>query len=107
MFSQLGDKKATSPSIPSVPSVTPEKTSSTDYGSIIFAIVLLVLTVGFLAFVILYVAPEGARKNLQKEAEHQASIQGPKVLAELVDEMRLLRSEVSLLRFAVENLAAQ
>jgi hypothetical protein len=57
--------------------------------------------------VFLVAIPEGAKNNLRKEAEYQASVDGPKALAELVGEMRLLRSEVSLLRLAVENLAAQ
>jgi hypothetical protein len=78
-----------------------------NYGAVTFAVCALIFWTGFLGFVYLYVLPEGARKNLQKEVEHQASIDGSKALAELVGEMRLLRSEVSLLRFAVENLAAQ
>ena len=104
MFSQLGDKESTPPP---VPSVTPEKTSSTDHGSIIFGIIILAFFVGLLAIVILVAIPEGAKNNLRKEAEYQASVDGPKALSELVGEMRLLRSEVSLLRLAVENLAAQ
>jgi len=54
-----------------------------------------------------FIMPAVAKQNFQKEAEHQVSIDGPKVLADLVEEMRLLRSELSHLRFAVENLAAQ
>jgi hypothetical protein len=104
MFSQLGDKESTPPP---VPSAAPEQTASSDYSSLIFGLFILALIIGFAALMILLVIPEGAKNNLRKEAEHQASIDGPKALAELVGEMRLLRSEVSLLRFAVENLAAQ
>jgi hypothetical protein len=104
MFSQLGDKESTPPP---VPSTAPEQTAPKDYGSIIFGVIILLFIVGCLAIVILVAIPEGAKNNLRKEAEHQASIDGPKALAELVGEMRLLRSEVSLLRLAAENLAAQ
>ena len=103
-FSQLGDKESTPPP---VPSPAPEQTGSNDYGSIIFGVIILLFIVGCSAMVFLVAIPEGAKNNLRKEAEHQASIDGPKALAELVGEMRLLRSEVSLLRFAVEKLAAQ
>jgi hypothetical protein len=104
MFSQLGHKKSTPPSITPA---APEQTAPSDYGSILFGVFVLVFMVGFSALVTYHIMPAVAKQNLQKEAEHQASIDGPKALAELVGEMRLLRSEVSLLRFAVENLAAQ
>ena len=104
MISPSGEKESTPPQ---VPSAAPEQTDSNGYGSIIFGVVLLVIIVGFAAFVTFFAIPEGARINLRKEAEHQASIDGPKTLSELVGEMRLLRSEVSLLRLAVENIAAQ
>jgi hypothetical protein len=102
--SQLGDKESTPPP---VPSAAPEQTGPNGYGSIIFGVIMLAIIVGFAAFVTFFAIPEGARINLRKEAEYQASIDGPKALAELVGEMRLLRSEVSMLRLAVENLAAQ
>jgi len=104
MISQSGDKESTPPQ---VPSAAPEQTDSNDYGSILFGLFILVVIVGFAALIVFLVIPEGAKNNLRKEAEYQASIDGPKALAELVGEMRLLRSEVSLLRVAVENLAAQ
>ena len=104
MFSQPGEKKGTPPP---VPSAAPEQTASKDYGSIIFGIIVLTFLGVMLAIVFLVAIPEGAKNNLKKEAEHQASIDGPKVLAELVGEMRLLRSEVSLLRSAVEKIAGQ
>jgi hypothetical protein len=104
MFSQLGDKKSTPPM---VPSAAPKQTASNGHGDFMFGALILVLIVGFVAFVTLVAIPMDAKNKLQKEAERQASIAGPKVLAELAGEMRLLRSEVSLLRLAVENLAAQ
>jgi hypothetical protein len=76
-------------------------------GAVIFAACTVIFWAGFLSFMYLYVAPEGRRKSLQREAEQQASIDGPKVLLELVGEMRVLRSEVGLLISAVESLAAQ
>ena len=103
VFSQLGERKGTPPPIPSA---APEQTAPKDYGSIIIGIIMLAFLVGMLAVVFLVAIPEGAKKNLQRQAEHQASIDGPKALAQLVGEMKLLRSEVSLLRLAVENLAA-
>lgn len=48
----------------------------------------------------LFALPEGKRMNMQKEAKHQASLDGPKVLAELLAEVRLLR-------MAVERLASE
>jgi hypothetical protein len=104
MFSQLEDKESTPPP---VSSAAPEQTTSSDYSSLIFGLFILALIVGFAALLHFLVIPEGAKNNLRKEAEHQASVDGPKMLSELVGEMRLLRSEVSLLRLAVENLAAQ
>jgi hypothetical protein len=56
--------------------------------------------VGFLSYVILVVAPEGARKRLLREAEHRASKERPDVLVELLGEVRLLR-------LAMEKLARQ
>lgn len=104
MSSQPGEKKGTPPPIPSAAS---EQTAPKDYGSIIFGVFLLALIVGFAALITFVAIPEGAKNNLKKEAEYQASIDGPKALAELVGEMRLLRSEVSLLRTAVEKIAGQ
>lgn len=104
MFSQLGDEEDNPPP---VPSALPEQAASSDYSSIIFGLFILALIIGFGALMIFLVIPEGAKNNLRKEAEYQASVEGPKALAELVGEMRLLRSEVSLLRLAVEDLAAQ
>jgi hypothetical protein len=64
--------------------------------------------IGISALVTRYIImPAVAKQNFQKEAEHQVSVDGPKVLLELVGEMRLLRSELSHLRLAVENLAAE
>jgi hypothetical protein len=104
MFSQFGDKESIPPP---VPSPAPEQTAPNDYSSMIFGLFIMALITGFAALMIFLVIPEGAKNNLRKEAEYQASVDGPKALAELVGEMRLLRSEVSFLRLAVENLAAQ
>jgi hypothetical protein len=104
MISPSGEKQSTPPP---VSSAAPEQTAPKDYSSIIFGLFIMTLIIGFAALMIFLVIPEGAKNNLRKEAEYQASIDGPKALAELVGEMRLLRSEVSLLRSAVENLAAQ
>jgi hypothetical protein len=103
-ISQPEDKKGDSSPIPSI---AKKETVSDYYLAILLGVAAVVFIVGWSAYVTWYLAPADAKKNLQREAEHQASIDGPKVLLELVGEMRLLRSELSHLRSAVENLAAR
>jgi hypothetical protein len=60
MFSQVINKKGNESPIPSVIS---EKATSYTYGDIVLAVFGLAC-IGFSAFLILYVVPEGAEKNV-------------------------------------------
>jgi hypothetical protein len=96
LFSQSGDKKGKySPVTPT----TPTKFYSRLHGWVVLSVFALTL-VAFLSFVILVVGPEGDKKNRERKLAHEASLEGPKVLAELLGEVRLLR-------LAVEKLAGQ
>jgi hypothetical protein len=95
MSSQYGDKNGNySPILPG----SSKKAASYSYGDLFF-VVLLVAFIVFMAYAMFHV-PEGAKKNLWMEAEYEASVDGPKVLAELVGQVRLLR-------LAAEKLAGQ
>ena len=52
------------------------------------------MSIGFGTFVWLVVIPEGQKTAMRDEMEHEASIKGPKVLEEILEELRLLRAAV-------------
>jgi hypothetical protein len=101
MFSQSGDKKV---NYLTVPPITPTKFYSRLHGWVVFAVFTLTL-IGWFSFVYFVLAPSGARKDMLRKAEQQASLDAPKVLAKLLGEMELLRSEMNSLRLAVEKVA--
>jgi len=52
------------------------------------------MLLGFGALIYFVAIPEGERKRIREEMEHEASIKGPKVLEEILEELRLLRVAV-------------
>jgi len=54
--------------------------------------VIMLLGIGALLFFV--AIPEGEKKRIRDEMEHEASIKGPKVLEEILEELRLLRVAV-------------
>ena len=101
IFSQSGDKKVNySP----VPPITPTTIYSKIH-SLVVVVVFALTLIGWLGSVYFVLAPSGARKDLLRKEEQQASLQAPKTLAELLEEIELLKSEVGHLRLAVEKLA--
>jgi hypothetical protein len=52
------------------------------------------MSIGFGTFVWLIVVPEGQKTSIRYEMEHEAAIRGPKVLEEILEELRLLRVAV-------------
>jgi len=59
-----------------------------------------IFLLGFGSFLYFGVLPDAEKKRIQRELVQEASLEGPKVLAELLGEVRLLR-------LAVEKLAGQ
>ena len=55
---------------------------------------------GLGSFMYFGLLPEAERNKIQRQSAHEASLEGPKVLAELLADVRLLR-------LAVEKLAGQ
>lgn len=103
MFSQSRDKKVDSSPIPPT---TPTTIYSTIHRWVVVAVFLSTF-VGWISFVYFVLAPSGASKDMRRKAEQQASLEAPKVLARILGEIEVLKSEVSLLRSAVEKLSGQ
>jgi hypothetical protein len=54
----------------------------------------LLLSIGAGTFLWLVAIPQGQRKGIRGDMKHEASIRGPKVLEEILEELRLLRIAV-------------
>lgn len=54
----------------------------------------ILLSIGAGTFIWLVAIPQGQRKGIRDDMEHEASIRGPKVLEEILVELRLLRVAV-------------
>jgi len=53
-----------------------------------------IMSIGFGTFLWLVIIPEGRKIAMRDEMEHEASIKGPRVLEEILEELRLLRAAV-------------
>jgi len=100
MFSQSRDKKVDSSPIPPT---TPTTIHSKIHRWMVVAVTLFTI-IGWFSFVYFVLAPSSASKDMLRKAEQQASLEAPKVLAKILGEIEVLKSEVSLLRSAVEKL---
>ena len=54
----------------------------------------ILLSIGAGTFICLVAIPQGQQKGIRDDMEHEASIRGPKVLEEILEELRLLRIAV-------------
>lgn len=88
--SQSEDKKINDPLIASVQ----KKDQGIDIVLILWILFGVIMSIGFGTFVWLVVIPEGQKTAMRDEMEHEASINGPKVLEEILEELRLLRVAV-------------
>jgi hypothetical protein len=88
--SQSEDKKINDPLIASVQ----KKDQGIDIVLILWILFGAIMSIGFGTFVWLVVVPEGQKTGIRYEMEHEASIRGPKVLEEILAELRLLRVAV-------------
>jgi hypothetical protein len=90
--SQTEDKKTNDPPIAPVQKKDPSK--SIDIVLILWILFGVFMSIGFGTFVWLVVIPEGQKTGIRYEMEHEAAIKGPKVLEEILEELRLLRVAV-------------
>lgn len=71
-----------------------DSSKSIDIVLILWILFGVIMSIGFGTFVWLVVIPEGQKTAMRDEMEHEASIKGPKVLEEILEELRLLRAAV-------------
>lgn len=90
--SQPEDSETNEPLLASVQKKDPSK--GIDIVLILWVLFGIVMSIGFGTFVWLVVIPEGQKTAMRAEMEHEASIKGPKVLEEILEELRLLRAAV-------------
>jgi hypothetical protein len=90
--SQPEDKKTIEPPVPSIQKKDTSK--DTDIALITWILFCILLSIGFGTFICLVAIPQGQRKGVRDEMEHEASTRGPKVLEEILMELRLLRVAV-------------
>jgi hypothetical protein len=86
------DKCTNDPLIASVQGKNPSK--SIDFVLILWILFGVVMSMGAGTFIWLVAIPQGQQKGIRDEMEHEASIKGPKVLEEILEELRLLRAAV-------------
>jgi len=90
--SQPEDSETNEPLIASVHKK--ESSKGIDILLVLWIIFGVVMSIGFGTFVWLVVIPESQKTAMRAEMEHEASIKGPRVLEEILEELRLLRAAV-------------